>query len=473
MSEHLHPHDEQWDDMPLPNEDAAWQKMNLLLEKEEKRCRFLPFWLWRYGLAGLLLFGLATGGYFLLGRNDGGQANENFSKENRQLPEQSRQETAQRKAGPGKRAAQGTPASQERTPGNATVQDIERGTSVATEKSVPGYVGPQQKETREITGHSFRKQRELQMPAERKPVAQVKSSLPRTTVRTGNDAGETDKKGGVVISQPQPAISTAGANVRRTTDTVKQVATTGRKDSIARKDSTNISAAPPVVSNEAKKEKVNRKSSFVFSAGIGLQQAIAFSGQQYSAYNLHGKQSRLSDHIPSVYLRLQKGRWFVQGELHYNVPQPVKPFSFSQATSYHAVNATLRTERVTLQKLYYHQLPFSVNYFVLPQLSLGVGGTYNLLAGAVTEQETSRKYVSSGSETITRQVVPVKGYTDSFLYKSTAGILLQTDYHWKRFAIGLRYTKNLQPFIRYTTPDGAVLNEKNQVLQAVLRFRLF
>jgi hypothetical protein len=66
----------------------------------------------------------------------------------------------------------------------------------------------------------------------------------------------------------------------------------------------------------------------------------------------------------------------------------------------------------------------------------------------------------------------VKGYNDSFLYNSTAGVLLQTDYHWKRVSFGLRYTRNLQPFIKYTKPDGAVLEEKNGVLQAVLRLRL-
>ena len=67
----------------------------------------------------------------------------------------------------------------------------------------------------------------------------------------------------------------------------------------------------------------------------------------------------------------------------------------------------------------------------------------------------------------------MKGFKDSFLYKTTAGIILQTDYQVKRFSMGLRYTQNFLAFIRYTTPTGEVVEEKNKTLQAILRFRLF
>jgi hypothetical protein len=163
----------------------------------------------------------------------------------------------------------------------------------------------------------------------------------------------------------------------------------------------------------------------------------------------------------------------LQGEWQSRIPQPVKPFSFNETTSYNAANKTLQKDRFYIQTLYYHQLPLSLNYYVLPHWSWGAGGTYNLFAGAVTSQEVTRRDINTGAETMFSQVVPMKGFTDSFLYRSTAGILLQTNYHWKRLSIGLRYTQHLQPFIKYTAPDGAVLSKKNQVLQAVLRFRLF
>ena len=94
-------------------------------------------------------------------------------------------------------------------------------------------------------------------------------------------------------------------------------------------------------------------------------------------------------------------------------------------------------------------------------------------SGAVAEQQIEDKNIFNGAGWSYSNPTTIKGYTDSFLYRATAGILLQTDYHWKRISLGLRYTRALQPFIKYTRPDGTVLDEKNQALQAVLRFRVF
>lgn len=211
----------------------------------------------------------------------------------------------------------------------------------------------------------------------------------------------------------------------------------------------------------------------MWSAGVGLQQSIALYHQQSSMVDTIGQGQLFFDYFPSLYFKVQRDRWFAQAEFHYSVPQPVKQFSFSQKTRYDATNLILNTERFIIQKMYYHQLPFSVNYFALPNLSIGVGGVYNILAGAVTQQELTSKNVQTGNETVSRNLAPVKGYKDSFLYKTTAGILLQTDYHWKRLSLGLRYTQNFQPFIKYTKPDGTILDEKTQALQAILRFRLW
>ena len=86
-------------------------------------------------------------------------------------------------------------------------------------------------------------------------------------------------------------------------------------------------------------------------------------------------------------------------------------------------------ERLVVQKLYYHQLPVSLNYDVLPQWSIGAGGVYNIFSGAVTQREVSNKYASTGIVDVSKQTEPVKGYTGCFFYKTTAGLLLQTDYH--------------------------------------------
>ncbi|RYZ27409.1 MAG: hypothetical protein EOO10_12795, partial [Chitinophagaceae bacterium] len=69
MSEEKQYLDEHWDDVPLPDEELAWQKMQLLMDENKKRRRVLPFWFWRYARMGLLLTVLGIGGWYLLNKH--------------------------------------------------------------------------------------------------------------------------------------------------------------------------------------------------------------------------------------------------------------------------------------------------------------------------------------------------------------------------------------------------------------------
>ncbi|HEY1021449.1 MAG TPA: hypothetical protein VGE06_04020, partial [Flavisolibacter sp.] len=444
----------QWDDLPLPNEEEAWQKMQRLLEEKDRRRRLLPFWFWRYGLLGILVVGLATGGYFFLAKK-GEASRETTSTNAADSPrEKGRQRPTPREPEKNKVSL---PADKGATAANKPLHE-NTSQPLAINRVNPGVEKPRlPKASANTVKSSFNSssfQQKNNVPVDL-VLEQKKREREKTFDPTSQDSIPVEK---TQVSQPQPKAQTAN---------------TPSADSTATKDSAEAVITTPVDSSKTQKQAPKKKNPIVFSAGVGLQQAIAFGGQQTSSYNLAGKQNKFSDHLPSVYLRLQKGKLFLQGELHYNVPQPVRPFSFSQVSSYDGASNTVHTERLSMQKLYYHQFPISINYNVLPQWSMGAGVVYNRFAGAVTGQEIQRRNVVTGGENITKQIVPVKGYKDSFLYKSTTGILLQTDYHWGRFSLGLRYTTHLQPFIKYTQPDGAVLNEKNRVLQAILRFRLF
>jgi hypothetical protein len=228
--------------------------------------------------------------------------------------------------------------------------------------------------------------------------------------------------------------------------------------------------ASPVPSPTKSKKKVKN----YWSAGLALQQQIPIAGQSAVPYNYQGRTGSLYDYIPSVYLRFHRGdRWFIQGEFRYGAPQSVRELSFSRQTRFDTTASRLQTTTVRLKKTYYHQLPLSVNYLVLPNLSIGAGAIYSRFYGAVTEEEVKNVDVQSGTETVNRKIVNIRGYTDSFLYQSQVHLLLQTEYQWKRWALGLRYTRDLQPFIRYTRPDGTVYDEKNFTFQAILRFRIW
>jgi hypothetical protein len=438
--------DEQWDDLPLPDGNTAWQRMELLLDEEEKRRRVLPFWLWRYGGLSLLLAGLLVAAWFAW-------LNPNAEVPAQQPPAETKAATSQ--------PASSKPAAIHSSPAGSAASPVSRSSAGSiAEINKPAAEGPLQT--------SGQPQKAKPFQSSLKPKSSANSTASRRSVF---------KEDRTTATWPQQ--QTNKPTINRSDEPVaapardEQKIVVPKKDSLSTKQADTTKAATPVAGTQPGKKEAKRNTPLEISAGIGLQQAIALGSQGSSSFNYKGKRSSVSDLFPSVYLRLQRGKWFAQAEFQYAVPQPVEQFSFSQKTTYDAAAQNINTERLQLQKLYYHQLPFSVNYHLLPNWSVGAGTVYNILAGAVTEEEVQSRNVQSGAESITRQLAPVRGYKDSFLYKTTAGILLQTDYHWKRFSLGVRYTQNLQPFIRYTSATGEVLDEKNKVLQAILRFKLF
>jgi hypothetical protein len=509
MSEQLPNHDEQWDDMPLPNQEEAWQKMKRMLDREEDRRRFLPFWFWRYGVLGLLLLVTTAGGYWLLNRRTedpaaGRSANENTSppaatSREKTLP-RSGKEIVETHEGPATNTAElrtttkekdkQSLTANEKTVTTKTAKERDKAITTNTETLEPAVVKTAVLDAKNVIDKIAGSPLNTSLPATSQGIAKKQRRQNKKHSSGAPIASETKllssskhilvnkKEADNTTKWGNPSPARNPATVTAASDSLKEAVAknipeiTNQKDTASAIKDTTKSAEPLAMSNEPKTRKAKKNNTLLFSAGVGLQQAIAFNGQQTSSYNLNGKQNSLSDKIPSVYLRLQKDQWFLQGEFHYGVPQAVESFAFSQTTAYNATAGELRTERAIVQKLYYHQLPLSINYFVLPQWSVGTGGAYNLLAGAVTEQETDLKNTLTGSGLSKSRVVPVKGFRDSFLYRSIIGVLLQTDYHWKRFSFGLRYTAGLQSFIKYTRPDGAVLDEKNQSLQVVLRFRV-
>jgi len=56
------------------------------------------------------------------------------------------------------------------------------------------------------------------------------------------------------------------------------------------------------------------------------------------------------------------------------------------------------------------------------------------------------------NEHYNQRIIRVKHFTDSFLYKTHVHTFIQADYQWKRFSIGVSYTRDLQPYVRYAKP---------------------
>jgi hypothetical protein len=204
-----------------------------------------------------------------------------------------------------------------------------------------------------------------------------------------------------------------------------------------------------------------------------MQQEIAVSGQQFTAYNYYGHKNTLIDYIPSVYLRVQKGRWFLQTEFRYAAPQATDRFSFSKRSGLDSNSTHFSSTTLQLQKTYYHQLPVSINYELLPHWSVGLGAMFSRFRGAVYQEQVSTTSLQTGNTDYRERILNVRNFNDSFLYKTKLHALLQTDYQWKRLSFGLRYARDLQPYIRFTQPSGTISEKRNYSLMVNAKWRLF
>ena len=227
--------------------------------------------------------------------------------------------------------------------------------------------------------------------------------------------------------------------------------------------------------NKAGKDVLSAKqhASLFVQAGIGVQQQIPVGGQKTNAFNLNGNKNPLSDYIPSFFLRLEKERrWYVQAEFSYASPQLVKDFSYSRQTLADSAFRTVTTS-LLLKKIFYHELPLSFNYYLGPRWTAGAGATYSWFRSAVSEKETVTRNLQTQSGTVDKEIVPIGHYTDSFLYRSHTYLMVQTNYQWQNASAGLRFSKGVQPYIKYTQPDGTVIDRKNWSLELLVRLGLW
>lgn len=249
------------------------------------------------------------------------------------------------------------------------------------------------------------------------------------------------------------------------TDTIRTV----QKDSVKKKE-----PEEPVKNNLTMKDSSKPKS-ISFSAGIAIHQLLPVAGQKLTPYNSQGRKSSLADYIPSVYFRMQKNnKWFLQSEFRYGAPQYNREILYQQkgVTDTFGITSTITSTK--LKKTFYHQLPVSFNYFVLPGWSVGAGFTWNKFTAAVSEQDVVRRTIATGSDTvISLGTILNNRSADSNFAKSYFQAIIETQYKWKRFSLGARYSFGLQPYLTFTLPGGATQQEKNKSLQVFLRYDIW
>lgn len=489
---------QQWNDLPLPDENMAWADMRRRLDEDDDKP---PVAWWRRGcmLWGLLFIAAAVAGWLLLKPQNW------FRKENHK-------ETII-KTGTGNRTNAPAEADQntksftqtEATPDSTTatekelpVQSIDTVSAVVTgqssikEKKNNNRINNNNPEPGNATTKKQSTDRDIATLTEgggkkkTKSKPKPKESLDKKPVKPADTKKPTEKVDPVLpvtiadttaITLAQPSIQKDTAADKNNPLVKKDSLSVSPSDSLTakknkadlKKDSTNTSKK-----TDDKKEKT--KTPFIFSAGIAIHQQLPVGGQKLTPYNSLGRKASLADYIPSVYLRLEKeSKWFLQSEFRYGAPQYTKEFVYRQSsvpdTGSNPVYTTNRTN--TLKKTFYHQLPLTFNYFITPGWSVGAGVQWNKFVSAVSERQVSRKNNFTQVDSLVSKVIAKDDTAGSVFKKSYWQAVFETQYKWKRFSFGARYAFGLEPYIQFTLPGQGTRQERNHSLQLFIRYELW
>lgn len=457
----------QMNNLPAPNEDKSWQKMKQLLDDEERRS---PLAFLKSGkVGGVLVLLLIISAVFIFNSINSSKEKHIVTSGNNAAVQQKSLTThpaeVLTKMQPVKQAA--SHALQK------AISDQHDKSSQPEQVAVTKKTTSQQKINRNADVQSTISEVKKVFKAKRKQINLPvnKQILVKKTKAAGiKDAVTLTKNNLISNGKALPVFQKNNLPVNKTSITkpgLKDKVIAEQKDSLFYKKNT---AAKEDTGGQ--KLVLRRLKKYFVSAGIGVQQQIPVAGQQIIHFGYKGN-NNLSDYIPSIWLKLEREKkWFLQGEFIYGAPRLLKKFAYSRNTQNDS-SGTVTTTTLRLKKTFYNEIPLSFNYYLHPNLSAGIGVAYSWFHGAIAEKEINTHNPLIPTSSPVQQIIPINGYTDSFLYRSHTYLTLQTDYRWRRLSLGLRYTKDVQPYIKYTFPDGGVSDQKNSSLQFMLRFRLW
>jgi hypothetical protein len=485
---------EQLDDLPLPDEGQSWQKMKQLLDKDNDDR--VPPPVWFRGCAGWIVLLGILGALWLVFRP--GQLWPDKSGGERQRVERQKekddtekgegrkdvrqkdtlltpQDNSNKPFQPGTREAEERPVprQEESRPGDATDRTNNNTITEKTEDREQKERGTVQRTVQPGSGRETKKDNTA-VPQRATSQPQVKPDHTKQKPNTTQQKTLKEKQNidsGTVVKQAIPPQTTSPLTpAQDSTATAKATEPVKQNQPVLPGAATDSSAQA-----SAAKKKENKEKNYYFSAGLALQQQIPLAGQKANPYDYYGRKGSLADYIPSVYLRFHQDRkWFIQSEFRYGAPQSVKEITYGSTSVSDSGNVNTITTALRLKKTFFHQLPVSFNYFVLPNWSVGAGVMYSRFHGAVSEETVRfRNNQLQRDSLLSEKIVFVPRDSSSVFTSSQLHALVETQYQWKRFSFGLRYTHGLQPFIRYTEPNGVLREEKNRSLQAFIRFRIW
>ena len=456
MSERL-PYEEklaqQLNDLPLPDENMAWADMKRRLDDDDDD-GLIPIWLRGcalWGIAIVLLIGL---GWWIF------QPQKWFEKKQTSQKEQPVTPTNHKDSS---EAQQKIPTEKTVTI-NDSLSNIKRQLDFVTtdvkSKKPPLFTNGRVKHAKSVSINNR---------------ASKSQTIPNKKIVTANPGIE---------QKPNPDISKNSEQESDSSHVIQNpqvTASSNKPDTTVKNKTDSLQQKQPTVTTKASvpKKDSSEKNHFSYSAGLALFQQLPLAGQKLTPYNAEGRTGSITDYIPTPYFRLiRNNKWFLQAEFRYGAPQNNKEFLYSKRSD--TFSSTITSTSLT--KTFYHQLPVTFNYFITDHWSVGAGITWNKFVSAVSSQDVFHHNPVTGADSLIVQdkIISTKSQdtigmkiADTNFVKSYFQGVFETQYQWKRFSVGVRYSFGLQPYIKFKLPGGAQQQEKNQAVNIFIRYDLW
>jgi hypothetical protein len=216
----------------------------------------------------------------------------------------------------------------------------------------------------------------------------------------------------------------------------------------------------------------------VLSAGIEINKEFPIGSQQAPPYNVNARGNLLSDYIPAAYFRLHLDpRFYLETAIQINSPQyceSVALISHTDSLTYIPGRYNTTTTTLTLKKLYYTDVPVSLHYRLGNNLYIGTGIQFSFLQGGAVLQEVRYNGYGTVPDSVIQEAVSLKENPSAYHYinKVDLRVLLDMNYHWHRFALGVRYQKGLSEFLK-NSQAGSTPAGKNAALGIYLQWDIW
>lgn len=231
----------------------------------------------------------------------------------------------------------------------------------------------------------------------------------------------------------------------------------------------------PPIAKTAQKKLLKTRQSGTMSLGFSLPLAFPLGNQRAMGYNIWGGHNTVSDYLPSPYLQYHlSNKTFLQTEAQFISPQ----FISSTLLSYTTINTTstyYTTNSVYAKKLYYFNVPVSIHHSPFPGFYMGTGIQFSSMISGVALTEVRNRTTGGANMLISETYTRFKN--DSLSQKINGNelrVLLDANYYFNNFTVGLRYNQALSNYISFRLAPGTPYTfDKNRALQFYMRYNLW